>query len=226
MNTQAHHNKLHFIQQKYLSALLAKDRHVAERIINACLDEDISIKDIYLSVFQPTQMEIGTLWQHNKISVAMEHYCTAATQFIMTRLYDHIFSTEKNGCSLVATSVSGELHELGIRMVSDFFEMEGWHTYYLGANTPKQGVVDMINESDTDVLAISTTIYFHIPKVAELIEFVRTNVSSNKLKIMVGGNAFNMNPLLWQQVKADAYAANAQDAINQSKKLINPAKPC
>jgi len=221
MSPETTHQKLFACQRDYLKALLAKDRHLAERIINECLGDDITIKDIYLSVFQPTQWEIGRLWQHNKISVAMEHYCTAATQFIMTRLYDYIFSNEKNGYHMVATSVSGELHELGIRMVSDFFEMEGWHTYYLGANTPKQGVVDMINESNADILAISATIYYNIPQVSELIQFVKNQVPGDKLKIMVGGNAFNMNAKLWKEVNADVYAMNAQDAITKSKALLN-----
>ena len=115
----------------------------------------------------------------------MEHYCTAATQFIMSRLYDHIFSTEKNGLSMVATSVSGELHELGIRMVSDFFEMEGWHTYYLGANSTKEGILDMIKECNADILAISATMYYHIPQVNELISFVRNSKEIEKLKIFL-----------------------------------------
>ena len=42
---------------------------------------------------------------------------------------------------MVATCIGGELHEIGIRMVADFFEMEGWDTYYLGANTPADAVV-------------------------------------------------------------------------------------
>ncbi len=221
MITPAHHNELFLIQQNYLSALLNKDRQLAEQIITNSLNRNISIKDIYLSVFQPTQYEIGKLWQHNKISVAMEHYCTAATQFIMTRLYDFIFSGEKNGLTLVATSVSHELHELGIRMVSDFFEMEGWHTYYLGANTPKQGVLDMVKETNADILAISATIYYNIPEVSDLIQFVRENAPADKLKIMVGGNAFNMNTALWKEVKADLYAANAQDALIKSESLFN-----
>ena len=63
--------------------------------------------------------------------MAQEHYCTAATQLIMSQLYPYIFTTGKNGRVLVGTCVSGDLHEIGVRMVSDFFEMEGWDTFYL-----------------------------------------------------------------------------------------------
>lgn len=217
----SYHDILESIQKEYLKALLNKDRQYAEKLITDSAANNIDIKDIYLSVFQPTQWEIGMLWQTNKITVAMEHYCTAATQFIMSRLYDYIFSSEKNGLSMVATSVSGELHELGIRMVSDFFEMEGWHTYYLGANSTKEGILDMIKDCNADILAISATMYYHIPHVNELISFIRNSSDTEKLKIIVGGKAFNMNKNLWKETKADIYAIDAQDALEKSANIFS-----
>ena len=207
--------------KNYLTSLLNKDRQHAEEIITKAIEDGVSIKDVYLKIFQPAQWEIGRLWQTNKITVAMEHYCTAATQFIMSRLYDHIFATEKNGKSMVATSISGELHELGIRMVSDFFEMEGWNTFYLGANTPGKSIVDMIKEVDADILAISATIYFNIPQVADLISYIKSETETDKLKILVGGKAFNSYHDLWQQVNADGYASDAEGAVTEAYRLIN-----
>ena len=206
--------------KRYLDSLLNKDRREAENIIMDGVRNGVPIKEIYLKIFQPVQWEIGNLWQKNQINVAMEHYCTAATQFIMSRLYEYIFSTDKNGRNMVATSISGELHELGIRMVSDFFEMEGWNTFYLGASTPHNCIIDMINDTKADILAISTTIYFHIPKVEELIRYVRENVKRDNLKIIVGGKAFNSYSNLWREVDADGYAGDADGAIKLANKLV------
>lgn len=208
------------LARNYLSALLDKDRQRAERLIMDAMKDGVSIREIYLTVFQPVQWEIGRLWQSNMITVAMEHYCTAATQFVMSRLYDHIFSTEKIGRNLVATSISGELHELGIRMVSDFFEMEGWNTYYLGANTPAESVVTMINETKADILAISATIYFNTPQVKELIEYVKARPHPDHMKIMVGGKAFNAYSNLWQDSNADGYATDADGAVREANRLL------
>lgn len=213
--------QLSLTAENYLASLLNKDRQRAEEIITKAIENGVSVKDIYLDIFQPVQWEIGRLWQTNQISVAMEHYCTAATQFIMSRLYKYIFSTEKNGKSLVATSISGELHELGIRMVSDFFEMEGWNTYYLGANTPNKSILDMIREVDADILAISATIYFNIPQVTELITYIKSETDPDQLKILVGGKAFNSYNELWKQVDADGYATDAEKAITEAHRLTN-----
>jgi len=213
-------NELNVIAQQYLNLLLRKDRQSAEKLISSALESGTNIKDIYLFVFQPVQYEVGHLWQQNKISVAMEHYCTAATQFIMTRLYEYVFSSEKNGRNMVATSVSGELHEIGIRMVADFFEIEGWNTVYLGSNTPHSSIISMLKETKADLLAISSTIPFNVPQAQSLITRIKNETELSNLKIIVGGRPFNTNKELWKQVGADGFANNAQNAIAEAERLL------
>jgi MerR family transcriptional regulator, light-induced transcriptional regulator len=124
------------LARDYLGALLRGDRREAGRLVLDAVESGTSVKDIYLHVFQECQREVGRLWQMNRLSVAEEHYCTAATQLVMSQLYPRVFAGERNGRTLVATCVAGDLHEIGVRMVSDFFEMEGWDAYYVGANAP------------------------------------------------------------------------------------------
>ncbi len=208
------------LARQYMDVLQQGERHRASRLILGAVEDGIDVKDIYLQVFQPVQYEIGRLWQTNQITVAEEHYFTAATQLIMAQLYPHIFPTEKIGRRLVATCVGGELHEIGIRMVADFFEMEGWDTYYLGANTPAGSILHTIEERQADLLAISATMTFHVSVVAELINRVRAAESGQQLKILVGGYPFNISAGLWQQLDADGTARNAQDAVSLANQLV------
>lgn len=208
------------LAQEYLQYLLRGERQIASRLIlDAVEKKGINIKEIYLNVFQHAQYEIGRLWQMNKITVAQEHYCTAATQLIMSQLYAYIFSTKKNGKTMVATCVGGDLHEIGVRMVADFFEMEGWDTYYLGANTPSTSVMQELRLREANLLAISVTMTFHLRAAEALITAVRANSDYNNTKIMVGGHPFNLEKDLWKQIGADAYASNAQEAIEKSNEL-------
>lgn len=210
------------LAQQYLDTLLRGERQRASHLILEAVDKDkISVKDIYLHVFQRSQYEIGRLWQMNQISVAQEHYCTAATQLIMSQLYTYIFATKRLDHTLVATCVGGDLHEIGVRMVADFFEMEGWDTYYLGANMPTPSVLQELEERDAEVLAISATMTFHIRAVKELITAVRIHGLFQRVKIIVGGYPFNSEPTLWQQIGADAYAPNAKEAIVVASTLVN-----
>lgn len=213
------------LAENYLALLLRGERHVAARLVLDSVDGGVDPKDIYLHVFQRTQREVGRLWQMNKISVAHEHYCTASTQFIMAQLYPRIFRTKRVGRTIVATSVSGELHELGVRMVSDFFEMEGWDTYYLGANTPAASVAQAMVERKAQVLGISATMASHLRAVEDLITLARKTAGAGDTKIIVGGYVFDLEPGLWRQVGADFYAADAQRAVYLMNQLYAEGPP-
>ncbi|MEO7273088.1 MAG: cobalamin-dependent protein [Vicinamibacterales bacterium] len=187
-------------------------RQVASTLVLDAAAAGTPVRELYLHVFQATQYEVGRLWQTNQITVAQEHYCTAATQLIMAQLYPYVFASEKTGDTLVATCVAGDLHEIGIRMVTDFFEMDGWNTYYLGASTPPQAVVETVIQRQATVLAISATIAGHLRGVDDLIHRVRAEPACREVKIVVGGYPFRVAPALWQRIAADGTAANAQEA--------------
>lgn len=206
--------------EQYLEMLLNGDRHSAGKMIIEAVDNGISVKDIYLHVFQSSLYEIGRLWQENKITVAQEHYCTAATQMIMSQLYPYITRNEKSGHVIVATSVSRELHEIGVRMVADFFEMDGWNTFYLGANTPTESIVKTIINNKADLLLLSTTISSHIGELMDLIKNVRKCEECRNPKIIVGGYPFKVDKDLWKKVGADGQAEDAETAVELAEKLV------
>lgn len=213
-------NPLSGLANQYLEFLLSGDRHAAANLVLAAAEKGTPVKDIYLHVFQQSQYEIGRLWQTNRISVAQEHFCTAATQLIMSQFYPYIFSTEKNGKRLVVACVGGELHEIGIRMVADFFEMEGWDTYYMGANTPTDAIIRSLSEKKADILGLSATIVFNKSTMEDLIRQIRVTDSVKNVKILVGGYPFRQSPELWEKIGADGFAADAQEAIKVANSMI------
>jgi methanogenic corrinoid protein MtbC1 len=208
------------LAQDYLRLLLQGERHMASSLILDAVGAGARVKDIYLHVFQPTQREIGRLWQMNWLTVAQEHYCTAATQLIMSQLYPHVFATERIGHRAVVTCVGGELHEIGARMVADFFEMEGWDAYYLGANTPADSILRTLEEREAEVLAVSATMTFHVSAVADLIAQVRAGEAGRAVKTLVGGYPFNLSPGLWETVGAHGCAPDAQEAVVLAMRMV------
>lgn len=198
----------------YLRSLLDGNRGAARDLIFAVLDRGIDASDIYLQVFQQSQIEVGRLWQTNQISVAQEHFCTAATLQIMTQVLGRVSgAVQRNGRRLVATCVGGDLHEVGIRIVSDFFELNGWDTYYLGADTPVDDVISAALMNRAHVLAVSVTMTYHLAAVEKLFTSVRSDPRCHSLRILVGGHPFNATPDLWRKVGADGFAADAHQAL-------------
>lgn len=198
--------------KEYLNRLLYAKRSIAVKYILDLVNSGVDIKDIYIHVFQPTQYEVGRLWQTGKISVAQEHYATAVTQMAMAQLYSKIFDTPRIGRNMIATCPSGELHEIGIRMLADIFELSGWDTYYLGANTPESGIISTIEKEEPDLVAISAAMTYHLSKVEHLIDYIRKS-NYPDIKVIVGGYVFKSVPDLWKEVGANGFAPDAIKAL-------------
>jgi methanogenic corrinoid protein MtbC1 len=209
------------LAKHYLDALLSGDKKRANRLILDTVQNGESVKNIYLQVLQPVQREIGRLWHLNKVSVAQEHFASAVTQLIMSQLYSQIFKTPKIGHRLVAACVSKELHEIGIRMVADFFEMSGWDTYYLGANLPPTTISNALKDYRADVLALSCTLPVHRGEIKNMIGHVRSFEAHKDTKIIVGGYAFNTIQDGWEQSGADGYAQDAEEAVRLASRLLD-----
>jgi MerR family transcriptional regulator, light-induced transcriptional regulator len=207
----------------YLQSLIEGQRREASEMILSAVDAGLGVREVYRGVFQPTLYEVGRLWQRNLVTVAQEHYITAATQLIMSQLYPRIFSTKRRDRRLVATCVSGELHEVGVRMVADFFEMDGWDTYYLGANAPPEEVVREAKMRRAQVLAVSATLTDHIPRAQEVIAALKRNEGGERIKAVVGGQAFAQQPEAWKQIGADGYDTGADGAVKTANRWLDDA---
>lgn len=204
---------------RYTAALLDANRDEAAKIVSDAIETGTALADIYLGIFQESQYEIGRLWLRNKLSVAQEHYCTAITQMIMAQLYPRLMTGKQNGKTVITTCVNEEQHEVGIRMVADLLELEGFNTLHVGANCPRADLVKLIDVRQADIVAISATMTYHLPDVKQIIAEIRKAKFKKQPCIMVGGYPFNQIPLLWRQVGADASAPDAAEAALAAKSL-------
>lgn len=211
------------MSRDYLELLVSGDRRKATQMVVDAAASGTSVRDIYLHVFQPAQYEIGRRWQTNEITVADEHYCTAATQLTMSLLYKYLFDPsreERNHEPIIVAAIAGELHELGARMVADILESEAWNTQFLGANTPSDALVQMTVARNASIVSISVTLPQHIDEAADLVTSLRATPNGAKLSILVGGGAFASTPNLWREIGANATSADAVGAVSEVERLM------
>jgi methanogenic corrinoid protein MtbC1 len=205
--------------KRYLDFLLRGERQAAYELVQDALRSGVNIKEIWLRVFQDAQYEVGRLWQSNQTSIAQEHYCTAATQIIMSRFYGQIFSVAHHGLVLVTGCAPGEIHEIGMRMVAEFFELEGWDTHHQGANTPSASLVDFVGQRRPDLVGLSATMTFHLEAVVPIVRALRAKQETRDVPVFVGGQAFGRKPDLWRDIGADGYARDAEKALEAANRL-------
>jgi len=206
------------VRGRYLAALLAGDRRGALAVVDGAVAAGVGIRPLYLEVFQPAMREIGRLWQENRITVADEHLATAITQGAMARLYDQVFAGRAEaGPLLVAACADQERHELGLRMICDLMEMEGWDTVFLGASVPVEDLVRMVLDRGPAVVALSASITPHVARVREAVAGIRAALPEGGPVVLVGGRAFADDPELARRLGADLTAADAAEAVERLK---------
>jgi len=179
-----------FIPQSsdFLYHLLKGNRKMCSTIAKNFLAENPSIKDLYEDVFKEALYEVGRLWEANKITVATEHLATAITEGILNELYGELDIPEKSTHKVVLACVDGESHQVGVKMVADVFEMNGWESYFLGTGIPITELVKFIQQKEPTVVAISLSIFFNYRNLVEMIPVLKSEFPN--LTIIVGGQGF------------------------------------
>jgi MerR family transcriptional regulator, light-induced transcriptional regulator len=173
--------------ERYLASLLEGDRPNCSRIVQDSCLAGAGVKDLYLNLFQRSLYQVGDLWEQHRISVAVEHLATAITERVMAIVQPGLFSGAVRERSLIVACVADEYHQLGARMVADLAELHGWRGFFLGANTPIEGLLQMIEQHKPDLLGLSLSIYSNLPGLVRGLDAVHAVFPG--LPVMVGGQA-------------------------------------
>lgn len=169
--------------------------------------------DIAVHVIQPALYDVGRLWQEGRVSVAQEHLATATSQYVLAEILAEQDFERPTGRIAVVACVEANHHSVGARMLGDALMIDGWDVEFLGANTPTRDLVQYVDHSRPDLLALSTSMPQQLETVRAAIERIRTEMGASTPTIMVGGLAVNQIDSAWKQFGADIWAPDAKVAI-------------
>jgi methanogenic corrinoid protein MtbC1 len=206
------------IKNLFITNLLDGEHKKCLQIANEYIKSASDIEPFYLYIIQPVMYEIGLKWENDDITIAHEHLASAIVGSIMSAISMLKIQSVKSHGKIVITSCPNEFHEIGAWMLSDVLENEGWDVTYLGANTPQKDLISLLKSKEPDVLAISVTIPFNIHNAKKIIEEIKNDNEIKHIKIMIGGRVFNENKKLWQDIGADGFAENLQEARQLAEK--------
>lgn len=203
----------------YVAAVLEGDSRKATDRVLAEVDAGLEVESAYLDVLVPAQREVGRLWYAGELGVTEEHVVTYTTERLMALLAHRAERAPANGRTVLCAAVTGNVHDVAVRVLADFFDISGWRAVHLGANVPTSELATALQYFDGDLLVLSAALSVQLPKVAEAIAAVR-RIEGRTVQVMVGGLAFNDAPDIWRRLGADGYAADARAAIRLAAELV------
>ena len=194
--------------EAFLTALLGPDPVHAHSIVDDAMDRGTTFETICMEIVQPALHELGRLWQSAHVSVAQEHVATAICQNVLARTFQPAGHSPGPERKLIASCPDGELHGLGLRMVADFAQNQGWTVHYLGTSVPLSHLRSFVESHDPDVVAISTSLAINLPNARATFEMLAQ--LPRRPFLVAGGSAYGGREEAAVAIGADAFASDAR----------------
>jgi methanogenic corrinoid protein MtbC1 len=109
--------------------------------------------------------------------------------------------------------VEGNNHTIGLRMVSDAFQLAGWDVQYLGASVPTRALVGQAAEWKPDLIGLSVSFAQQLRAVKEVVAQLGDRLGNTRPAVIIGGLAINRFNRLAKMVGADSWSADAAAAV-------------
>lgn len=210
--------------EKVLRALQKEDKEQAVKLsIDALKNNEISVADLYEQILTPALASVIEEYTEIDDLIWREHVRSGIVRTIIESAYPYVLAqrneTELKKEKVIVMCPEFEEHELGARMVADFFRLAGYETTFVGARTPFKTVLKAIEVVEPKYLVISVTNFFNILSVKRLISLIKDE-GNEELVFAVGGRAVSMNPEAAETIGADILL-QGNDAIKKLSEETN-----
>lgn len=203
------------LYRQFLAHLEKEDKYASvDFAVSLLKNKQVSIRSLYNDYLRKVLNEMEAN-EGNHLAIWKEHVRSGIIRTILECCYPYVVEQklETLGPTLIGKAVvicpEGEYHELGARMVSDYFTLCGFETHYVGSSTPKEEFIAVIHAVNPDCIAIGVTNYFNLVEAQRTIELIRAKGLNTK--IYVGGQAFQHNKKAFMDMGADALLESYED---------------
>jgi methanogenic corrinoid protein MtbC1 len=210
------------LKEDFISLLERKDKAGCIEVVTSALSSgQIDVVTVYNDVLRQALIEDFCKEEEGgSYCIWEEHIRTSIVRTVIENCYPYVIKERKerygaaNGEKVLVVCPTEEFHEIGARMVADFFDLCGYDVTFVGANTPQDELIEAIVHIKPVYVAISVTNYYNLVAAKRTIEKVRNLRKKHKdlkFKILVGGNAFETNANAAKDMKADIMLRNFDD---------------
>lgn len=205
------------LRATYKAAALRGDGPAAEAVLREALDAGLGAAAAFARIVQPALEDIGDAWERGEVSVAEEHLASGITKRALAAIYPLLIDgAPQNGPRVLLAGVGGELHSIGLRMISDVLDAAGFDTVYLGPDTPADEVAAAVTRHAPQLVGLSVTMPLDLPELDRAI--VAVGETDPTVSVMIGGRAIPERLRAYR-----GYAADAESVVAVARLLVDEA---
>nr|MDO8086348.1 cobalamin B12-binding domain-containing protein [Candidatus Sigynarchaeum springense] len=196
------------------------DEEDKEKCINWALDQlgrGLKVADLYINVLAPSLNAIVCQEKNESMCIWKEHVKTSIVRSIIENAYPFVLKqrdTNKHAknkdMEVLVICPPEETHEIGARMVADFFTMAGFKTIFIGSSTPSASILSAIETTKPRYVAISVSNPYHLFKTRQIIAEIKKAAPAG-VEIIIGGSALKDRQDALEKLGADKYLASVDE---------------
>lgn len=194
--------------ESFRLALESLDRIQIEDLFQQALSEGPAIETVERLVV-PALVQIGQRWNEGRIALSQIYMSGKFCEELVERVLP-ASAPDRKTQPRQAIVVLDDYHMLGKRIVYSVMRASGFELLDYGRMEVDE-LVQRIIADQLQILLISVLMLPSALKIRALRDSLNTRDTT--LKILVGGAPFQFDPILWQEIGADAMGLSAADAV-------------
>jgi methanogenic corrinoid protein MtbC1 len=193
--------------------------------VDSLLEQGANFNALYKEVFEPAQLQLGKLWDHD---LCDEFHLTIGLARLQMEIWrvnaalpaEHL---RKSMYSVLLSAQVDEPHRLGLTMSSEIFGRGGWDVMCQPPGND-QALNHLLGTQWFDVLKLSQSGALRrdhrLESIRVTIDAARAASLNPALIVMVDGRTFVERPQMYRAVNANAMCASALDAVPNAERLL------
>jgi methanogenic corrinoid protein MtbC1 len=198
----------HALASSLFDHYLAGNFDQARTIVLAADDAGLSLVSMYGDVLSAVLIEVGARWEQGTLNVSQEREISEAIKDLVAELTARHQPAQHHGPVVVAASIRGELHEIGIRMICGLLGAAGFRVFYLGPNIESRFLLEAYERHRPGAILLSIQNSANLASLQEAISLLLGNTADLPPAVIVGGAAVSGNEALIREWGAQPLSAH------------------
>jgi trimethylamine corrinoid protein len=203
-------------------AVLKGDRDGAVALAEQAVADGFDLLEAVENGFSAGIRGAGDLWEKGEYFLPELAFSAEVMKAAMDVIKPALLKTghgDAVGRTVIIGTVQGDIHDIGKSLVSTLLSANGFHVVDLGADVPHDRFVEESGSTGAELLCMSALLTTTMTGQKSVITKITEKGLREKLKVMVGGAPATDS---WaRQIGADAYAADAVEAVRVARKLLS-----
>lgn len=213
-------NELDRNRQAIFQAVLKGNKRDIIKLVDEGLSANNSPSDIIDTVLIPAINEVGRLFDSQRYFlpqlISGAETMKLAIDYLEPMLADGE-GDEKNKGTVIAATVSGDIHDIGKNLVVLMLKNYGYRVIDLGKDVDTDLIIQTAKNENADIIALSALMTTTMVEMKRVIE--EAQKAGLDAKVIIGGAVVTESYA--DEIGADGYAPDARSAVDLVRRLIN-----